>query len=330
MVDGGRMAQAGIGAAQRVRHVRMQFREALDVELVDDRVRQRDARRPVAAPVESRRAHDRARDVRCRIHVVAPVGSAGAMPVDRRMPAARRRRWPSRRGPAAAWRDCSAGRATGPTARARGSRSGGRGAHPSTWAAHTDPSCTRSSWRVSRPESSNRHTSTASATLLNTANVTPVWSAWAPGRGRDAESVSRGTSEAVATRMPSAFPRTRQVHDEVGHQPGPTDLMRCAERRAAVAAEALVEQQGVVPRRIAIEPRHVTEAPPPAEASARSMPTSRFPRSRTTSSRVRRRRLVAAAPAARAPAGRPGGARRRDGDRVLREARHVRDRWCAS
>ena len=87
MVDGDRMPQAGVGAAQRARDVGMPFRKALDVELVDDRVRQRDARRPVAAPVKSRRAHDRARNVGRRIDVVALVASAGAMPVDRRMPA---------------------------------------------------------------------------------------------------------------------------------------------------------------------------------------------------------------------------------------------------
>ena len=48
MVDGDRMPQAGVSAAQRA-DVGMPFRKALDVELVNDRVRQRDARRPVAA-----------------------------------------------------------------------------------------------------------------------------------------------------------------------------------------------------------------------------------------------------------------------------------------
>ena len=46
--------QRRVGAAQLLRHVRVQLREALDVQLVDQRLVPRRARRPIVAPGERR------------------------------------------------------------------------------------------------------------------------------------------------------------------------------------------------------------------------------------------------------------------------------------
>ena len=52
MFDGSIGGQAGVGSAEVLTDVRVAHREALDVGLVDDRVGERDPRRPVALPVE--------------------------------------------------------------------------------------------------------------------------------------------------------------------------------------------------------------------------------------------------------------------------------------
>ncbi len=126
VLDRGRVAEPGVGAALRLRDLRMLCGEALDVHLVDDRLVQRDVGRPVVAPVEVRVVHDGSGHVRRRCR--------------RRCASSRRRRctgsrpgssrpgprWPSRTGRAAAWPGCSGGPARVPTGRAPGSRSAAR------------------------------------------------------------------------------------------------------------------------------------------------------------------------------------------------------------
>ena len=70
VLDGGRVGQPGVGAAQLLRHARVLRGEALDVQLVDHAVSQVGAGRPVVAPVV-RVVHDhRARDVRSAVALV--------------------------------------------------------------------------------------------------------------------------------------------------------------------------------------------------------------------------------------------------------------------
>src|SRR4029434_5503488 len=54
VVDDGSRGEAGVGAAQRRRHIRMLHRESANVKLVDHRVMPWDVRRPVVAPGECR------------------------------------------------------------------------------------------------------------------------------------------------------------------------------------------------------------------------------------------------------------------------------------
>src|SRR2546421_12941207 len=55
------MSKPGVGAAQRSRDARVRIAEAPDVGLVDDGLVPGPARGPIAAPVEVRMGHDRAR-----------------------------------------------------------------------------------------------------------------------------------------------------------------------------------------------------------------------------------------------------------------------------
>ena len=86
MRDGSRMRHSGVGAAQLLGDVGVQLGEALDVNLVEDRVCHRPARGAVIAPVEIRRHQHRARYVRRRVAVVRSIRVIGRMTVDRRVP----------------------------------------------------------------------------------------------------------------------------------------------------------------------------------------------------------------------------------------------------
>ena len=76
VLDGGRVGQPGVGAAQLRRDVGVQVGEALDVQLVDDRVGPRHPRRQVAAPGERVVDDDRAGDERRRVLGVVRVDGA--------------------------------------------------------------------------------------------------------------------------------------------------------------------------------------------------------------------------------------------------------------
>ena len=79
-----------VGAADRFRHRRIQLREALDVQLVDDRLVPRRARRPVVAPRERRIEHRGERRVRRRVTIVGRVIRVGGVVTkERRMPSRR-------------------------------------------------------------------------------------------------------------------------------------------------------------------------------------------------------------------------------------------------
>ena len=71
MLDRGGMGQAGVGAAELRRDLRVGRREALDVQLVHDRVVPGTAQVRVAAPVEVRVGDDRLGDAVLRIEVAA-------------------------------------------------------------------------------------------------------------------------------------------------------------------------------------------------------------------------------------------------------------------
>ena len=86
VIDHGRLRESEVLAAQMLRYAGVPLRETLDVQLVDDRVAPRDARRTHAAPVECRIGHAAPR------HVVGAVGRvrdpvvAGLGAVQRRVP----------------------------------------------------------------------------------------------------------------------------------------------------------------------------------------------------------------------------------------------------
>lgn len=89
VLDDRRVGNAGIGAPHRLRHFRMGLGQALDVRLIDHRVRVLVARRPVDAPVEVRIDDDALGHVRSRIGVVAGVRVPERIPEDRLVPVER-------------------------------------------------------------------------------------------------------------------------------------------------------------------------------------------------------------------------------------------------
>jgi hypothetical protein len=89
VVDRGGMREPGVGAADVLGNLRVPLREALEVHLVDDRLVQLAAERPVAAPVERAVDDDRLGHVRTAVGVVAlqvvaaqRIGEHGRVPVD--------------------------------------------------------------------------------------------------------------------------------------------------------------------------------------------------------------------------------------------------------
>ncbi len=88
MVDDRRVGDAGVGAAQFRRHVRVAHGESAHVGLVDDRLVHRVLRSAVVAPVEERIADHAGRHVRRAVggvrseRVGEVVGEAGRVPVD--------------------------------------------------------------------------------------------------------------------------------------------------------------------------------------------------------------------------------------------------------
>jgi hypothetical protein len=71
IVDGCRVRQPRVRAAQVLGHLVPELAEALDVHLVDDRLVQRPARRPIPAPVERVIDDDRLRNIRPAVAIVA-------------------------------------------------------------------------------------------------------------------------------------------------------------------------------------------------------------------------------------------------------------------
>ena len=176
------------------------LREALHVQLVDDRVGERPwragGRRPsrIAGATTTERGTDGAES--------APSGRSGRRPCHRgpRCPAHRARRSRGRTGRAAAWPGCSARRRPGPTGRARGSRS----AVPARRRRRALPDvalvAARSATRSSAPSSSNRQSSTAVGHAAEDGEGRAV----ARRRGRRA-----GERAVSAARAPDARARTR-------------------------------------------------------------------------------------------------------------------------
>ena len=86
VLDHHRVREARVGAAQLLREIRVLHRQPAHVGLVDHRLVVRDARRAVAAPVEERVHHDRLRDVRRRVGVVARLRRAERVAEHRLVP----------------------------------------------------------------------------------------------------------------------------------------------------------------------------------------------------------------------------------------------------
>ncbi len=86
VLDDRRVGDAGVGAAHRLGHVRVGLGQALDVRLVDHRVRVLVARGPVDAPVEVRVDHHGLRHVDGRVLVVARVRVAEGVAEHRLVP----------------------------------------------------------------------------------------------------------------------------------------------------------------------------------------------------------------------------------------------------
>ena len=176
-----RVRDAGVGAAQLLGDAAgCVIGQALDVGLVDHRLVVRRVRRPVDAPVEVRVDDDGLRHVRRRVVVVALLGrrSRSRTPTG---PSRSGRRSPWRTGRAAACSGCSAGPASGSygpvhaEAVALAGLDAGQEGVPDE-AVHLGQLGSRSSL----PSSSNRHSSTLSATSLKIAKLVPVPSYVAP------------------------------------------------------------------------------------------------------------------------------------------------------
>src|SRR6185369_14531256 len=73
VLDGGGVAEPGVGAAQVLRDARMTHGEAADVDLVDHRLVPGRAERRVALPVEAVAEDDALRDARGAVAVVEGV-----------------------------------------------------------------------------------------------------------------------------------------------------------------------------------------------------------------------------------------------------------------
>ena len=86
MLDDRGVREAGVGAAQLLGHVGVQLGEALDVGLVDDRLVVGDVGPAVALPVEERVDDDAVRHVRRGVVVVARVGVAEVVAEQRLVP----------------------------------------------------------------------------------------------------------------------------------------------------------------------------------------------------------------------------------------------------
>ena len=86
VLDRGRVREAGVCAPQLLGYVGVELGEALDVDLVEDRIGHRERRRSVLAPVELAGDHHRARNVRRRVGAVGAIGIVWHVAEHRRMP----------------------------------------------------------------------------------------------------------------------------------------------------------------------------------------------------------------------------------------------------
>ncbi len=191
MLDGRRVRQAGVRAAQVLRHAGQPLREAAHVRLVDDGVRPRDVRAGRRRPTRSRRRRRQraARTARSR----GGRRRSGRRGAGRR-PRARRARGRGgagcppcgRTGRGGASRRCAGARAPAPSGRGPAARTrcrrGRRGRRPcqTPWVVpvsgtrRSETTCGASGPVFTR---STRHSSTASACAARTATSTP------PARG---------------------------------------------------------------------------------------------------------------------------------------------------
>jgi hypothetical protein len=86
VIDDSRMSHARGGAPELLGNVRVQLREALDVDLVEDRVGHRTARRPIITPVKIPRHEHGARHVRRRVAGLGSAGIVGDVTINGRIP----------------------------------------------------------------------------------------------------------------------------------------------------------------------------------------------------------------------------------------------------
>ena len=230
-------------------HAGVQPGEALDVQLVDDRVGERRGGRAVVAPGEGAAQTTRARHERRRVG-----GSGGRdRPARRRGrpgPSAPRRRWRGHRGRAGAWPGCSAAPPRGPRGRARGSRSAALRRRPARSPPRRSPPRLRSGEPLLR------------AGLVEEAEVHPLGDAAehgevVPARRRAPRGAGRRWStparrDVVVTPPPRTRPRrmirsaTRPVQPVWCEAPSPEPLSpwkyswkSSASRQRGVALEAL-------------------------------------------------------------------------------------------
>ncbi len=172
--------EAGVGAAEVLGHVGMQLGEALDVGLVDEGLVVRHVGPAVALPVEERVDDDAEHHVRCRSRRRSASRGRRSRSRTTTGPSRCRRRSPSRRGRGAACAGCTAGPAPGRRCRGRGSRTAARAGPTAGSSARRTRRPRSVGTRVSLRSSSNRHSSTRSATSLKTAKLVPTPSNVAP------------------------------------------------------------------------------------------------------------------------------------------------------
>ena len=180
VVDHRRVRHAGVRAAHLQRDRPVQEGQALDVRLVDDRLVVRAVRRPVGAPVEVRVHHHGLGQVRGRVLVVAVVRVVEVVGEQRRVPVdlavdRLRVRVEQQLGRVAAQ-----ARAGVVRARAPGSRSAGRDRRRAGSRARRSRPPRAAGSGSPAPVSSNRHSSTRSATSEKSEKLVPIPSYVAP------------------------------------------------------------------------------------------------------------------------------------------------------
>ena len=272
--DGRLVGQPGVRATQRFRDVGVGRREALDVDLVDDRVGVPPAGRlslrgpPVVVARHQAPRHvcggvQTARRVGIAGHVAEHVRTEADLAADRA--GVRVEQQFGRVAPHASGR-VERARGAVPVRLSRGPRPARTRARPPprdpAWVAGSPRRARRTDTAAFRPRSPTpRRSSCPRRGPWRREGTTGP--AAPPARRSRLRLLGPRRPQRVADRRHRAVP----APDQVGHDPGPPGLVRRAEARAVVAVEVLAEDEVVLPGRVGLQPLDAAEAgPPPVRA----------------------------------------------------------------